>query len=740
MPRLFGHRFFSFIGKPLYWAVLFSLSGVEKCFSFFRFERKNYQESYSFFREKTALIGRGSFQRTVLLGFILLVFCSLSVSFGFWIYTTIFRDLPTVNDLQVHSPNLTTKIFDRNGVLLYSIYKDENRSLVPLEDLPPWVIDATVSIEDKDFFSHKGISIQGMARALRAILSGKSVQGGSTITQQLVKNTLLTRERTIVRKIKEIILSLQIERELSKSQILEMYLNEAAYGGSTYGVEEAARVYFGLPASNLSLAQAAFLAGLPQAPSLYNPFGNHKEAGFSRQQEVLRRMFEDKKISPLQYEQAKNEKLVFAEDTTDIKAPHFVMLIREMLAKEYGEELLAHGGLQIHTTLDSELQEKVQEIVSSEVSTLKHLHITNGAALVTNPKTGEVLAMVGSTNYFDAKNDGQVNVTIRPRQPGSSIKPVTYAAALERGFTPASSIDDSPISFSIPGSPVYAPKNYDGRFHGKVSLRTALASSLNIPAVKTEASIGVATLVEKGRELGITTWDDPSRFGLSLTLGAGEVKMVDMAEVYGTFATGGVRVPLRYVLTVEDKNGRVLFSNPCVDTTTPCGGKRHLDARIAYQIANILSDNQARSLAFGLHSVLDIPGHQVAVKTGTTNVLRDNWTDGFTSDRVAIVWVGNNDNTPMSSVTSGVIGASPIWNKIMMLFLSSKTPHAFSKPDGLVALQVCRSTGRPTCGTCGIPMTEYFLPGSQPQIDCSPPPLPVAVGGDTRILDGISTQ
>jgi penicillin-binding protein 1C len=668
----------------------------------------------------------------------LLIVFLLSVQTSYTIYAAVFKNLPTPEDLQRHTPSLTTKIFDRHGVLLYKIYKDENRSLIKLAQVPRYVVDATVSIEDKDFFSHKGISLPGMIRAGKSILTGDSVQGGSTITQQLVKNTLLSPERTIIRKSKEIILALEIERHFTKNQILEMYLNESAYGGSVYGIEEASRAFFGIPAQQLSLAQAAFLAGLPQAPSLYNPFGSHPEQGIARQHEVLRRMFEDKKISAIQYEQAKNENIRFVENTTDIKAPHFVMLVREQLAKEYGEELVSHGGLQITTSLDLTLQNKVQEIVTDEVGKLHGLHITNGAAVVTNPKTGEILAMVGSTNYFDTKNDGQVNVTTRERQPGSSIKPVTYAAAFERGLTPASLIDDAPISYSVPGSPPYVPKNYDGRFHGHVSVRTALASSYNIPAVKTEASIGLTAMIEKAKEMGITTWDDPSRYGLSLTLGAGEVKMVDMAQVYGTFANEGVSVPLQYALNVKDKDGKMIFSNPCIDSATPCGGSRKLDARIAYQITNILMDNIARSPAFGLHSVLDIPKHQVAVKTGTTNLLRDNWTDGYTSDRVVVVWVGNNDNSPMSRVTSGVIGASPIWNKIISLLLPADHPHVFPVPSDISAMQICRFTGKAPCGDCGQVITEYFLPGSEPSTQCVPIAIPSTITADSKILDGIS--
>jgi len=746
-----GSRFFSFfsaLGKPLYWAVLFSVQFLatlrRKIGEIVSQEVEAARESFSTtnkgVRSKTLRKLRVQKVSKVVviykrpnkyLEFINKLWLPLSAtililllvsSAGIQTYYLLYYRLPTPEDLRHHVPNLTTKIFDRNGVLLYNMYQDENRSLAKLSELPPYVSAATVSIEDKDFFSHKGISIPGITRAFGSIISGQGVQGGSTITQQLVKTVLLSPERTIKRKLIEAWVALRVERHFSKQEILEMYLNEVSYGGSVYGIEAASKAYFNVPAKDLTIAQAAFLAGLPAAPSLYNPFGSYPERGKERQQEVLRRMFEDGKISPVQLEQAKSEQLVFAQNTQHIVSPHFVMFVREQLAHEYGEATLAQGGLQITTTLDSNLQSQVQEIVSKEVASLNTLHVGNGAALVTNPKTGEILAMVGSRDFFDTKHDGQVNITIRERQPGSSIKPVTYSTALERGFTPATLIDDAPISFPNPGSAPYTPQNYDGHFHGKVTVRTALANSYNIPAVKTEAAVGLQAVIEKGRQLGITTWDNTSRYGLSLTLGGAEVKMTDMASVYGTFANQGITVPLQYVKTIKSADGRVLFENPCIDSMIPCGGYRSLDSRIAYQITNILIDNTARSSAFGPRSVLYIPNQQVAVKTGTTNLLRDNWTDGYTSNRVVIVWVGNNDNSPMSHVTSGIVGASPIWNKIITLTLKDQPPHVFPIPGNLEALSLCRQSGTLSCGTCGSDFTEYFLPGTGPTACNNPQP------------------
>ncbi len=738
---------FEILGKPLYWAVLFIIR-------YWLDERERLHTAYTTsYTSTTRLFRSKTKQKNIHAPTIIysspkadaffwvhrlwlpisstILFLFFISSLGLQTYTYLFFKLPSPEDLRQYVPHLTTKIYDRNGILLYNMFQDENRSLISLSDLPPYVIAATVSIEDKDFFTHKGVSPAGIIRASKAILSGKGIQGGSTITQQLVKTVLLSREKTITRKLKEAFIALRVERHFSKQEILEMYLNEVSYGGSIYGIEEAARAYFGVSAKELTLAQAAFLAGLPAAPSLYNPFGSYPEKGRERQIEVLRRMGEDGKVSPLQLEQAKSEELLFAKNTQHILAPHFVMFVREQLAKEYGEEALAQGGLEIITTLDLQLQNDVQEIVTKEIESLRRLRVGNGAALVTNPSSGEVLAMVGSTNFFDTAHDGQVNVTIRQRQPGSSIKPVTYAAALERGFTPATLIDDSPISYDIPGSPVYTPQNYDGNFHGKVTMRTALASSYNIPAVKIESSVGLQTVIEKGRQLGISTWDNPSRYGLSLTLGGAEVKMTDMAVVYGTFANQGVTVPLQIIKSIRSSEGKTIFENPCIETLIPCGGHRSLDSRIAYQITSMLMDNTARSPAFGPRSVLYIPGHEVAVKTGTTNLLRDNWTDGYTSDRVVLVWVGNNDNSPMSRITSGVIGASPIWNKIMLLTLSEKLAHVFPIPGNIQAVSLCRGNGSLSCGKCQSNLTEYFLPGTEPTIceDYSPNPSPSILTG-----------
>ncbi|HZZ98329.1 MAG TPA: PBP1A family penicillin-binding protein [Candidatus Saccharimonadia bacterium] len=668
-------------------------------------------------------------------------------------YFYIVKDLPSPRDLINHTPIVSTKIYDRNNLLLYEIYKDERRTLVPLSSIPDNLKNATIAIEDKDFYTHNGISIRGILRSFVADLQQKRIEGGSTITQQLIKNTLLTPERTLRRKIREVILAMLVESSLSKDEILQMYFNEVSYGGSVYGAEEASRRFFGKSVQNLSLAESAYLAGLPQAPSTYSPFGPNPDLGLERQHQVLQQMVENKMLSMQDAETAREEKLNFQPDINNIKAPHFVMYIKDLLAKQYGEDVVNQGGLEVHTTLDYGIQQAAEAAVDKEMANVKRFHITNGAAMVTDPKNGAVLAMVGSQNYFDTKNDGQVNVALRPRQPGSSIKPLTYATAFEHGLTPSSLIEDAPVTFNSLGSPPYSPKNYDGRFHGTVTVRTALASSYNIPAVKTLASVGVSAVVQKGRQLGITTWDDAaaSRFGLSLTLGGGEIEMIDMTQLYGTFANTGVTVPINPFLQVKNYKGEVLYTNTCQDDTQLCSsGTKVLDPRIAFQITNILDDNLARAPAFGLNSVLNIPNQQVAVKTGTTNNLHDNWTFGYTSNRLVATWVGNNDNSAMSYVASGITGASPIWNTIMTGLLDPAHPNAFAQPADLVKVRICASTGTLPCAACPVQRDEMFLPGTEPKTAChdeafaSPnpdgsQPIPTPLIIRDNILNGAST-
>jgi 1A family penicillin-binding protein len=649
-----------------------------------------------------------------------LIVSTIVFLFTYWLNEFIFKNLPLATDLTVKEQYVSTKILDRNGEVLFRIYEDENRTLLPLTEIPHSAIAATVAIEDKDFFIHHGFSMSGILRAAVANFQGKSLQGGSTITQQLVKNRLLTSERTLARKIRELLLSVLVEIQYSKEEILEMYLNQVSYGGNAYGIEEAAQKFFGKSARKLTLAESALLAGLPQSPSVYTPFGSNPELAYARQEEVLRRMVEDGYISQEQAEQAKKEPLLFNEDRVDIKAPHFVMYVRQLLAKQFGEELLNTGGLEVRTTLDSNIQKDAEKIVVEEISSLQRLNIHNGASLVTNPHTGEILSMVGSVNYYDFANDGQVNVTLRPRQPGSAIKPITYALALENGKTTQTIIDDSPVTYHTLGSKPYSPKNYDGKFHGKITLKEALASSYNVPAVKTLAEIGISNMIDLAEKMGITTWKDRSRFGLSLTLGGGEIIMTELAQVYGTFANLGQTVTLNPILEVTDYNGTVYYQNHCALYGTNCETEQVIQPETAYLITNILSDNEARTPAFGPFSTLHIPNQEVAVKTGTTNNLRDNWTIGYTTDRLVAVWVGNNDNTPMSYVASGITGASPIWNKIMRLQLSEENPHQFVLAQNIIETQICKNQPYTPCQYCSKSnlKTEYFINGTQQTYSC----------------------
>jgi len=622
-------------------------------------------------------------------------------------YLLILKDLPSVRLLSDSPPALTTKIYDRSGTLLYQIYKDENRSLVKLSDLPPHLIQATIAAEDKNFYHHFGIDPLGILRAATNNLTLGTTQGGSTLTQQLIKNTLLTPEKTFSRKLKELILSLLAEAHYSKEEILEMYFNQVPYGGTAYGIEQAAHSYLGKPAHDLTLAESAFLAGLPVSPTTLSPFGTTPYLAQIRQQQVLESMVKLNMITENEKVQAVNTPIHLISSNTQIRAPHFVMFVRDLLVKEYGEGIVSRGGLQVTTTLDLSIQEILQNQVTTELEKLSHLNVQNGAGMVVNPATGEILAMVGSRNFFDTSRDGQVNVTLQPRQPGSSIKPLTYTLAFMKGLSPSSTIDDSPICFKSQGSPDYCPKNYDGKFHGSVNLKTALASSYNIPAIKLLNSLGILNLIELARSMGITTWNDPSRFGLSLTLGGGEVKMYDLVQAYSVFANNGYKIQLNSILEVKDSNNNILPT-----THDPLPKVQVIPESIAFQINSVLSDNFARSPAFGFNSVLNIKNHTVAVKTGTTNNLRDNWTIGYTPSYLVATWVGNNDNSSMSSVASGITGASPIWSRTITELLKEQPNSPFPQPSTIVKALV----------SCEPKRYDYFVKGTEPKIDCSLPP------------------
>jgi penicillin-binding protein 1C len=640
-------------------------------------------------------------------------------------YLLIFKDLPSPTKLAQYDIPLATKIYDRNGKLLFDIFADQNRSAVPLSDIPKFLQQATISIEDKDFYKHQGINpIGGMLRALAATVTGKKLQGGSTITQQLVKSALLSPERTITRKIREVILAIWVEALYPKDKILELYLNQVPYGGTAWGVEAATERYFGKNVKDLNLAEASLLAGLPQAPTQYSPFGAHPELAKTRQKEVLKRMVDDRYITQQAADDAAKVDIVFKKET-GIKAGHFVMYVKEQLVQKYGEALVERGGLKVTTTLDLDLQEFAQATVSAEITKLANLRVSNGAALITKPSTGEILTMIGSTDFF-ATPSGSYNVTTALRQPGSSIKPINYAIGIEnRIVTPATMFLDIPTCFGVINQASYCPKNYDGKFHGPVHLRMALGNSFNIPAVKMLKLNSVETMIASASGFGLNTLKDPKNYGLSLTLGGGEVHMTDMAEAFGVFANAGIRKDLVSVLKVVDKNGKVLeeHKDPNIGKDIPSQlllqGQRTVSAETAFLVSHMLLDNNARTEAFGPSSELVIPGHAVSVKTGTTDDLRDNWTIGFTPQYLVATWVGNNDNSPMHpALVSGVTGAAPIWHKLMAKVLANKQDLWPKQPDGVVGTRVCALSGLlpPNDGDDpGCPIRfEYFIKGTVP--------------------------
>jgi len=628
------------------------------------------------------------------------------------------KNLPSPNKLLTRDVELSTRIFDRNGELLYDIYGEKNRTVVRLEEISPYLVQATLATEDADFYKHQGFDPLSWLRATFNIARGRGLQGGSTITQQLVKNALLSSERTITRKIKEFVLALQIERRYSKNEILQMYLNEAPYGGQAWGVQAAAEMYFGKDAKDLTLGEAALLAGLPQRPSVYSPFGAHPEKAAERQSYVLYLMSErgwlgeqgQREYLPQALaEQARGIELEYAGFGHGIKAPHFVMYVRELLTERYGTVLVERGGLQVTTSLDWEMQEKAQEIVTDEVEKAADLWVGNGGLVAMDPKTGQILAMVGSKDYFAEDYDGKYNVTIAERQPGSSIKPITYATAFKQGYTPATLLMDVKTTFpGGEGLPDYIPENYDGKFRGPMQLRYALGSSINVAAVKLLKLVGIPAMLQTAHDMGITTLNEPERYGLALTLGGGEVKLLDMATAFSTLASGGVRRDPVAILKVTDYEGKVLEEyrdNP---------GRRVLSEEQAYLVSHILADDTARYAVFGAHSLLYIPGREVAVKTGTTDDKKDNWCIGYTPSLAVAAWVGNNDNSEMHPrLASGVTGATPIWRRAMLEFLADTPQENFHRPSGIVSLEVDKLSGQlPIAGR--ETRWEIFAKGTEP--------------------------
>lgn len=657
---------------------------------------------------------RSPFPRLYKISLVVLISLITCTVFTVLLIVWVSHDLPSPGKLVNADNNNTTRIFDRHGVLLYSFYLNENRTYVKIARIPRYLQEGTIAIEDKNFYKNPGFSIPGMLLAIRNMILGYGVASGSTISQQLVKNVLLSQERTLSRKVKELILSVEINRYYSKDQILELYLNDVGYGGAAVGVEAAAEEYFGKNVSDLDLAQSAFLSGLPQSPTALSPFSGHSYY-IARTNAVLIQMEKDHYITKDQEDQALQEisHYKFAPHDLSLKAPHFVMYVKELLVKQFGEQAVETGGLQVTTTLDYDIQKHAEDIVKSEIADLKQDHVSNGAAVVRDPKTGEILAMVGSADYFDRLNDGNFNASLANRQPGSSMKPIMYATAFEKGYTPATMVMDVQTTFQAnPQSPAYTPVNYEGTFQGPMQLRFALGNSLNIPAVKMLARVGIKDVMQNAYAMGIANWnptpDTLSQVGLSLVLGGRETTLLDETTAYSVFANGGIRHDPVAILKVTDTNNNLLFQIQNEQ------GKRVMPQDITFLISHILLDDNARTLAFGPNSWLVVPGKTVSVKTGTTDEKRDNWAVGYTPSAVVGVWVGNNDNSPMNqAIASGETGASPIWNKIMAYVLKNKPDEQPQKPDDVNALQIDALFG-------GLPVpgqptrAEYFIKGTEP--------------------------
>ncbi len=648
------------------------------------------------------------------------------ISGGVVLYRGLTADLPWPTGLEACASTEATKFYDRDGRLLYEISQPERGkgTEVPLSEVPLALQQATIATEDARFYRHPGVDPFAIARALvTGLMEGEIRSGGSTITQQLARNLLLSSEersqRTLTRKLREAILAFRLDRSYSKAEVLELYLNTTYYGNFAYGVEAAAQAYFGKPVRELSLAECALLAGLPQAPTAYNPL-TALEAALKRRSVVLDLMVKNGYLSGEEADQAGAEPLRLVTQPFPIQAPHFVTYVWALLDERYGREAVAEGGLRVYTSLDLDMQKAAERIARRHLARLADRRRNSGApdrkvrnvALVAlDPSTGEILAMLGSPDYFDTESAGAVNGVLALRQPGSAIKPVTYAAALERGYTPATVVWDVRTTFLTREGQPYVPQNYDRVFHGPVSIRQALARSYNVVAVKVLDRIGIPAMTEMARRLGITTLNDLNRFGLAITLGGGEVSLLELTSAYTTFASQGLHREPVAILRVEDARGNRLYS---WRQEPP---RRSLSPQVAYLITHILADNTARMAAFGENSVLRL-SRPAAVKTGTTTDWRDNWTVGYTPDLVVGVWAGNADNEPMGHVT-GVTGAGPIWHDFMEEALKTKQASDFLEPPGLVWAEVCPLSGERPSELCPHRRRELFIAGTEPRVTCT---------------------
>lgn len=614
---------------------------------------------------------------------ILVAFGFIGSGFVFLWASTI--KLPALNSFEERKITQSTKIYDRTGeILLYDFHENIKRTVISFDEISRNVKNATVAIEDSEFYQHRGIKPTAFLRAmLTNLINLEFSQGGSTITQQVVKNSLLTTDKKISRKIKEWILAVKLEKVLSKEEILSFYLNEAPYGGSIYGVEEASQSFFGKRSSDLTIAESAYLAAIPQAPTYYSPYGNNIEALNARKNLVLEKMLENSFITEEEFKQVKEEEVLFhPRGDQSIKAPHFVFYVISQLEEKYGKRALEEKGFKVITTLDFELQSKAEAIVKKyALSNKENFNAENAAMVAIDPKTGQILVMVGSRDYFDEEIDGNFNVALSHRQPGSAFKPFVYATAFEKGYTPDTVVFDldtefstncSPEGASLNGGECYHPQNYDLKFHGPISLRNALAQSVNIPAIKVLYLSGLQDSLETAKSMGIESLADISKLGLTLVLGGGEVSPLDITSAYGVFANSGVRNTYASILKIEDVSGKVIeeYKKDPV---------RVIPENIALTVSDILSDNDARTPAFGSFSPLYFPGRDVAAKTGTTNDSRDAWIVGYTPNVVVGAWAGNNDNSPMVKQVAGFIVA-PMWNSFMKEVLNKIPEENFRPP------------------------------------------------------------
>jgi 1A family penicillin-binding protein len=639
-------------------------------------------------------------------------------------YQEVVRDLPSIYTLPDRPTFQTTEILDRHGTLLYEVFDQDagKRTLVALGEMPQFLIDATIATEDAHFFTNPGVDARGILRAAWTNLeAGRTVAGGSTITQQLVKNVLIPPEErmeaSLNRKIREAVLAYQISQTYTKEQILEMYLNEIYYGNLAYGVEAAAQAYFGKSVRDLTLAEAAMLAGLPQAPAIYDPFKD-PTAAKGRQSDVLDLMVRHGFLDSEAAQAAKAEPLRYAPpSTSSLLAPHFVMYVRDVLLQHYGQRGLLDSGFRVYTTLDLETQRVAEEMVARHVPTLARQDARNAGLVAIDPANGEILALVGSPDYYNAGIDGQVNAAIADRQPGSAIKPIVYLAAFLRGFGPTTVVQDVRTQFPDGPGRTYSPENFDKRFRGPVTLRRALGNSLNVPAVKVLQFVGVSDVVRLARTLGVTSLAEDRRYGLSFTLGGTEMKLLELTGAYAALANGGRPVGAHAILRLEDRAGHVLYE--AAPPPEPV-----LDPRLTFLLSDILADNEARRETFGLNSPLRLR-RPAAVKTGSTDDYRDSWAIGYTPGLLAGVWVGNSDGRPMRFVL-GSSGAGLIWHDFMERALEGVPAEPFTPPAGLVRGTVCAQTGYLAGGGCGPNVTDWFL-AERPPVAANAPKPRVAI-------------